>query len=254
MSKFPFFIALRGRIAYVLFFSFVSICLLQAQKVVSKDQQAWMGVWNQTRLTDRWGIWFDAQYQRRGNFVDSLSEINVGVGATYYITDDVRGTAAYTYVNSYPEGSRKIIQPEKRPWQQLQWYTKYQKLHLKQWLRLEERFRRRVINGLELSDAYDFNFRVRYNFFLSAPLTKKRFEPGGWLFMANDEIHLNFGDQIVYNTFDQNRFFVGLGYQFTPLTYLQIGYLNIFQQLAAGNRYRRIDAIRIFYYHNLDFR
>jgi hypothetical protein len=30
--------------------------------------------------------------------------------------------------------------------------------------------------------------------------------------------------------------------------------MNLFQQLAAGNRYRSIHAGRIFYFHNLDLR
>jgi hypothetical protein len=30
--------------------------------------------------------------------------------------------------------------------------------------------------------------------------------------------------------------------------------MNVFQQLAAGNSYKNIHAIRLFYLHNLDLR
>ena len=35
---------------------------------------------------------------------------------------------------------------------------------------------------------------------------------------------------------------------------LQVGYMNIFQQLAAGNKYRSNHVARVFYFHNLDLR
>jgi hypothetical protein len=33
-----------------------------------------------------------------------------------------------------------------------------------------------------------------------------------------------------------------------------VGYMNLFQQLGAGNKYRSINAIRLFYFQNLDLR
>lgn len=35
---------------------------------------------------------------------------------------------------------------------------------------------------------------------------------------------------------------------------LQVGYMNVFQQVAAGNRYRSIHRARLFFFHNLDGR
>ena len=65
---------------------------------------------------------------------------------------------------------------------------------------------------------------------------------------------ISVGKQIVYNHFDQNRFFIGLSYQPNKTDNLQFGYMNVFQQLAAGNKYKSINAARIFYFHNLDLR
>lgn len=123
-----------------------------------------------------------------------------------------------------------------------------------QWLRLEERYRHKVKNNDELADGYNFNYRLRYNFWYDVPLSKKGIVPGALSFVFNDEVHVNFGKQIVNNYFDQNRFFVGLKYQTAEHSNLQVGYMNLFQQLAAGNRYRNINAIRVFYFQNFDWR
>jgi hypothetical protein len=35
---------------------------------------------------------------------------------------------------------------------------------------------------------------------------------------------------------------------------LQGGYMNLYQQLAAGNTFRNQHSIRFFYFHNIDLR
>ena len=53
------------------------------------------------------------------------------VGLTYYLNDDTKLTAGYAYVNHFPADNHKnITQPEHRPWQQIQWHSKYPKLRL----------------------------------------------------------------------------------------------------------------------------
>ena len=122
-----------------------------------------------------------------------------------------------------------------------------------QWFRLDERFRRKIENDSTLGDGYNFNFRFRYNFLWQVPLNGQ-IKKGSWSFILNNEVHINFGKQITYNYFDQNRFFVGFAYNTNAADNIQFGYLNVFQQLPAGNHYRSIDAARVSFYHNLDLR
>ena len=123
-----------------------------------------------------------------------------------------------------------------------------------QTVRLEERFRRKLLNDNELGEGYNYNPRIRYAFALFLPLTEKGLGPGSLQFLLNNEVMINFGKNIVYNHFDQNRFFAGLAYQFNPHAQLQAGYLNVFQQLPAGNQFNKLHAIRLFYFHNFDLR
>ncbi len=123
-----------------------------------------------------------------------------------------------------------------------------------QWIRLEERFRRKILNENELADGYNFNWKLRYNIWYDVPFTKKGILPKSFSFVVNDEVHINFGKEIVYNYFDQNRFFAGFKYQINAHDNLQVGYMNVFQQLAAGNKYKNLNALRIFFFQNLDLR
>ncbi len=239
---------------FILFISLTDNYLI-AQKTITEDEQTWFGIFNQTRFTDKWGMWADTHFRLKDDFVKEPSQFLIRVGPTYYVNDDVRLTAAYSFVNTFPDETHKnISQPEHRPFQQIQWYTRYGKTRLMQWVRLEERFRRKIKNDDEWADGYNFNWRARYNFAFFVPLSKKGLAPHTLQFLVNNELMVNFGKNIVYNYFDQNRLFGGFVYQFTKESNIQFGYMNIFQQQAAGNRYKSIHTIRLFYFHNLDFR
>ena len=224
-------------------------------KQTESVQQVWTGYFNQTRFSNKWGAWVDLHLRTKEDFTNNISQAIARLGLTYYITDDAKLTAGYAYVNHFPADNHKnISMPEHRPWQQIQWHTRFPKLRLMQWFRLEERYRRKILNDDALADGYNFNFRLRYNFFSMFPLSKKSFQPGTLSFVVNDEVHVNFGKQVVYNYFDQNRFFLGFTYHVNKHDNLQFGYMNIFQQLAAGNKYRSNHVARVFYFHNLDVR
>lgn len=225
-----------------------------AQKQVTHLQQLWFAYNNQTRFSDKWGLWADFHLRTKEDFVHDLSVGIARVGLTYYVNDNTKLTAGYAYVNFFPTGATTISQPEHRPWQQIQWHTKYPRLRLMQWLRLEERYRRKLLNSNTLADGYDFNWRTRYMFLLNFPIGKRPFAAGSFSVVLNNEMHLNFGKKIVNNTFDQNRFFAGFSYHTTATDNIQFGYMNVFQQLPAAATYRNIHGARIYYYHNLDLR
>jgi hypothetical protein len=225
-----------------------------AQKQTQKLQQIWTSYSNQTRFSNRWGVWFDVHLRTKDDFVEDLSQLIIRPALTYYVNDATKLSAGYAYIRIYPvDGHTKVTQPEHRLWQQIQWNTKYGRNRTMQWFRLEERFRRKIQNDSTLADGYGFNFRMRYNILWQIPLSRQ-IEKGAFSFILNDELHINFGKQITYNYFDQNRFFLGFAYHTNETDNLQFGYLSVFQQLQAGNRYRSIDAARVSYFHNIDLR
>jgi hypothetical protein len=126
---------------------------------------------------------------------------------------------------------------------------KKNRFNMMQWIRLEQRFRKAGDSDYEF-----YSHRVRYNMSFNIPITRKEIAPKTPFIFTNNEVFINFGKNIVNNYFDQNRFFVGLGYQFTAHFNAQLGYMNVFQQQPAGNKYINTDAIRLFVFHNLDLR
>lgn len=243
------------RYSFLLLLVLVSTGVFAQVKQTETEQQIWVGYFNQTRFSNKWGLWADVHLRTREDFIEKFSQSIGRIGLMYYLDDDVKLTAGYAFINHFPADNHKnISMPEHRPWQQVQWHTRFSKLRLMQWFRLEERYRRKILNDDELADGYNFNFRIRYNFFSQVPLSKKRFQPNTLSFVLNDEVHINFGKQVVFNYFDQNRFFLGFAWHVNRHDNLQFGYMNVFQQLAAGNRYKIIHAGRIFYFHNLDLR
>ena len=225
------------------------------QKTTQQVGQVWLGYFNQTRFSNHWGAWVDLHLRTKEGLFTNFSTGIIRLGLTYYVTEDCKLTAGYAFVNHFPADNHKnISQPEHRPWQQIQWHNKYKRLRTMQWIRLDERYRRKVINDSTLAKGYNFNYRLRYNLLLQYPLRKKKSGSGSFSFIITDEAMINFGKQVTYNYFDQNRFFIGFSYQTTNRNNLQVGYMNVFQQLPAGNQYRSIQGVRIFYFHNIDLR
>ena len=238
-----------------LFFMVLACNVAFSQKQTTHIQQAWFGYVNQTRFADRWGIWFDLHLRTKEDFVNDLSTGIVRGGITYFANDRLRFTAGYAYVNFYPADDHPgVSQPEHRPWQQVLWQTPGKKSRLANAIRLEQRYRRKIKDSDELADGYNFNYRARYNTMLTLPLSRKAFAPKTLSLSLNNEIHVNFGKQIINNYFDQNRLFAGFAYHVNAHDYLQFGYMNLFQQLPAGNQYRSFHVARIYFYHNLDLR
>ena len=225
------------------------------QKKYNVDQQTWVGYFNQTRLSNKWGLWLDLHFRQKENFVEEAHQAIVRPGIIYYLSDRARLSSGYAFVNHFPaKGHEDISQPEHRIWQQLQWMQKHPGFNTMQWIRLEERFRRKIEDNNNLASGYNFSYRLRYNFALMIPLSGKTIEPKTIFLFLNDELHVNFGKEIVYNYFDQNRAFLGLAYQIDKHSNVQLGYMNIFQQTASGNTYNTTHAARLFLFHNLDFR
>ena len=229
----------------------------QTTRQTVEEEQLWTGYFNQTRLTDKWGFWTDVHYRATEHFIQEPSKGIFRVGLTYYLNDDMKLTNGYAFINHFPEeGHANISQPEHRLWQQLQYHSRFGATITMNWFRVEERFRHNIKNDNELADGYRFDLRLRSNFLLNIPLSKKGIAPKTFSAILNDEIFVNFPNSknTTYLPFDQNRFFVGLAYNLDSHSNIQFGYMNVFQQLSVGTKFKNVDAIRIFFFQNFDVR
>jgi hypothetical protein len=245
---------LRLTLLHVFIFIAISSALAQVpEKEVHRREQLWFGYFNQTRVSNKFGFWLDVHYRQTEHFVNRPFQFLVRPALTWFIKDNLRFNAGYALVEHFPAKGLNTTRPEHRAWQQIWWNQKYSGLVTLQWLRLEERFNHKISNDA-LQPGYNFNYRLRYNLSFFIPLKGKELAPKTPFLAVMDEMFLNFGKKIVYNTFDQNRFFVGVGYQFTSHLNAQLGYMNVWQQEASGKTYMSTNAIRLFVFHTLDLR
>ena len=241
------------QIFLILILAFTAGSAQTPQKNIHNREQLWFGYFNQTRITDRFGIWLDVHYRMTDNFVDRPFQFVFRPALIYFIKDNLRLNAGYTLTEHFPGKGLNTTRTEHRGWQQIWWNQKYPGLTTLQSLRFEQRFNENVVDDI-VHNGYNFNLRLRYSFSFLIPLTGKEIVPYTPFLALANEILLNFGDRIIYNTFDQNRLSAGLGYQLTSRLMAQLGYMNIYQQESSGNNYFLTHAIRLLVFHSLDFR
>ena len=226
-----------------------------AQKQIATTEQLWVGYINQTRLSDKWDVVADIHLRTKDKFTKGFYQSVFRAGAAYHVAENASLAAGYAYFDYYPgDNHPNVAQSEHRIWEQVQWNTNYSKIHLQQRIRLEERYRRKIKSDGELDNGYSFNYRARYSLNFLYPLGKHPYAVKSIALIAHEEVMVNYGKEIVYNTFDQNRFLLGFNYYIAANNSMQLGYMNVLQQQSSGNKYKNIHAIRLYYYHTLDLR
>jgi hypothetical protein len=102
----------KNHFKHIVIFLLVFICCtsINAQlKETESVQQIWTGYFNQTRFSDKWGLWADVHLRTKKDFFNDLSQGIVRLGLTYYVTDDAKLTAGYAFVNHFPSDNHKNI-------------------------------------------------------------------------------------------------------------------------------------------------
>jgi hypothetical protein len=115
---------------------------------------------------------------------------------------------------------------------------------------MEERWQQKIAGGV-LTNRYRYTTRFRYQLALTIPISKNKLVPS---IAFADELLLQTGKDIVYNTFDQNRLFGGIKQQITPSLSFDFGYMLVYQQKLSGYQYTRNHTIRWFFYWKPDLR
>lgn len=95
------------------------------------------------------------------------------------------------------------------------------------------------------NNVYQPNWRIRYMARFEKPV-KKILSPNKPLtFMLYDEVFVQFGKAVANkpNVFDQNRLFVGAGYEVFKNVRLQLGYMYLYQERASGKDFDNTNAL-----------
>jgi len=228
-----------------------------AQKNITHQQLSWLGYFQQIKINEKVSISSDVQERF---FIIPLQQhqllFRTGINYKFPQTNWTTQIGGCLFIQQPhdPEATIRLNVPELRPHVQFIQQTKLgSKTKFEHRYRIESRFFQRTNpDRTELMEGYEFrNFRVRYRFSYERTILpiNKQASLGVKIY---DEIHVNIGEKIVTNLFDQNRFYVGIQFQINEHLGMDLGYLNWFQQRDNGQFFNR-NIIRMNVHHKIDF-
>lgn len=178
-----------------------------------------LGTWNvlniKADIGERWSVFVEPQL-RSLLLYDHFHYYEIKGGVTYDLSPTFTFTTGIGRYDTYREGGDFVTPKtnnEIRTWLQLQMYQHLERIRFEHRYRAEQRW---TSNG--------FRNRFRYRFNTLLPLNGPKVEPGTFYLSVSDELFLT--DNAPY--FERNRFFIGIGHEFSPLFTLQMGWMNQF--------------------------
>jgi hypothetical protein len=241
---------LKNSVALLLILSFLSLTIYAQKNKLSKGQNL---LWTRYHVTAQLSpkvSWVNEADNRV--FIEDFKQAQfiAHTHLHYKTSSATEASLGFTYAKTQPANpyaTHRLGVPELRPFQEFYIrQTLNSKWRVQQRFRSEQRFFRKN-NGIELSEGYTFNWRFRYQFSVNYALSPK------WALKAHDELFINAGKNIIYNTFDANRLYLAAAYKaFKPLT-VELGFLKSIQQAKDGITYVDRNNIRFTIFHTLNF-
>lgn len=230
--------------------TFVATGTAQQEREVQSQNHVWTSINSQIRVSNKWSTVADAHI-RRTDFLKNNSFYFLRLGAVYHINPRLNiGAGAGHLWLANRSGATELFTNENRLYQHAQLSHTFGSIRLQQRLRIEERWQQRVVN-FRPANEYRYSTRYRYQLYLTIPVSKNEYVPS---IAVADELLLQTGKDIVFNTFDQNRLFTGIRQQITPSLSFDAGYMLVYQQRLSGYQYNRNHTIRLFFFWQPDLR
>ena len=242
-------------------FSFLLICLghlLQAQmyqappeKETRSTSGGWFGIYTKYHFNNKWAYYGEYHVRRRDG-IKEMAQIYLRFGATYKVAKYLDVTAGF--VNPYywapdqEDPNLDKVVPQYRTWEQAVLATPFEHIKVFHQLRLEQRFKRDYAK----SSPFKLTHRFRHKLTIYIPLNHKDFIPKTVFLSLYEEIFIQTGESIVYNHLEDNRVFIGLGYNLSHDIQIQSGYMYTFRHDGAPHKYEHRDIFRFSIYHHLD--
>ena len=230
-------------------FSFVVFlfpALACAQSNTVHQSLYWLRYYNQTRLSTKYTLHVEVDERRFVN-PDLQSQFFIHAHLHREISKNLDTGVGLTYANTNSNKNNTLVVPEWRPFLEVS-FTQllFKKIQGQLRYRVDERY---IRNNTVLGLADGYNFILRHRFRLQFVMPLKKFESDRSLMLkVADEIMLNSTGNA--NTFDQNRIYVGVEWQFCKKWSGEFGYFNLYQT-ASANEYFDRDILRFTLYHRL---
>ena len=219
-------------------------------KEINLQSQSWISENGTLRFSKKIGMIADL-HMRRNNFLAAPSFYFVRTGVDYWITENLTAVLGYGQMWVAPaNGNWHHYAQEHRIYQQLQLISKVGKITMMNRLRNEQRWQEKIAND-KFTHEYKFTDRTRYLLSFTIPVFHNPHYPS---LVVSDEIAIQSGKEVVYNTFDQNRIFMGIKQTVCKALTFDLGYMQLVQQKSTGYQYDKNNTFRWFFYYAPDFR
>ena len=230
-------------------FNFIgnSFYVYAQSKEVTTQEQTWLSINSTVKLHKNWGFIADAHIRRTDFFAQSNFYFLRGA-VNYWMNPDLTVALGYAHMWIAPTNSSTFLN-ENRIYQQVQLVSRTKHVSIVQRLRSEQRWSEKIVHNKK-SDTLNFTERIRYLLSITIPIFKNKQLPS---LVISDEICLQFGEKIVYNTFDQNRLFLGIKQTISKTLSFDAGYMYLYQQKESGYQYNGNKTYRLFFYYTPNF-
>lgn len=249
------------RLKYLFFYLLIllsGISAGQSSKQTIHTNFVWVNEYLKIKLNDKWNFYFDASYRTK-DWLNHWNQVKLNPGLTYNVNTKISATAGFAYFLTY---NPHYLISEYRPWEQIQYtHVILPRVYVSHRIRVEQRLNQKVVTG-QLTNDFAYNNRYRYQLGLKIFLSRDtahvgdktihipRINSKAFYIIISDEIMMNSGKEIVYNTFDQNRITGGLGYKLNKIIDISVTYMNTYIQKNTKNTFENNNVIVLNFYQN----
>jgi hypothetical protein len=191
-------------------------------RVTAENSNSWLMYFGNHKFSEKVGWHAEVQW-RRNELIKNPQQLLLRTGIDFYTRNNSRFTIGYAFIETHPYGDFAVANafPEHRIWQQFLTSQSLGKVKLSHRYRLEQRMIGNSATGQFANGRYENRFRYMAKFVLNVTKSERPI-----FLAAYDEVFINFGKDVGFNLFDQNRLYGAIGFTLTPSMKLEVGYLN----------------------------
>jgi hypothetical protein len=230
-----------------------------AGRAIVDQHISWGSYSSNLKLTPRTTLFLDGHFRFASSAATSTVMEPMQVLLRTHLDFTLKGKLTfapfgYAYIHNYQYGKQPVTVPnhERRIYQQLAWSHNWGKTGIGHRLRTEQRFIEEHDAALNSLGFINRQFRIRYRFIASRPIGKDKIAPGTFFTQTFYEGFISRGKKVSFEDIDQNRFFLGLGYQPAKDLNLSIGWFYQMLVKANGTKQENNAGLMFMVTHNID--